>query len=74
MSQGIPTPLVRDGGVEGHDPAPDGAFMVDPVPIVPDPNACGEDLRRADDVESTSSVYDPKKAERAALDALDTSF
>jgi hypothetical protein len=71
MSQGTPTPLVRDGEVEGHDPAPDGPFTVTPVRVGDDatPND-GADLRRADDVERFDS-YDSKKATRAAWDVFD---
>ncbi len=51
MSEGIATALVRDGGVEGHDPAPDGPFKVAPVAIEDDVGASGgADLRRADEV------------------------
>ena len=49
MSQGTPTPLIRDDGVEGHDPAPDGPFKVTPVRLGEDGSP--SDLRRADDAE-----------------------
>lgn len=52
MSDGTPTPLVRDGEVEGHDPAPDGPFKVEPVRLgETDEENWGADLRKADDVE-----------------------
>src|SRR5580698_7875569 len=31
MSQGTPTPLVKDAGIEGHDPVGDEPFEVTPV-------------------------------------------
>jgi hypothetical protein len=73
MSQGTPTPLVRDGKTEGHDPAPDEPFRVTPVRLGDDaePNA-GSDLRRADDAER-SGPYDAQKAARAAFDVFDQS-
>jgi hypothetical protein len=52
MSQGSPTALVRDGKVEGHDPAPDEPFGVTPERLGDDPGKNnGADLRRADDGE-----------------------
>ena len=71
MSQGTATPLVRDGKIESHDPAPDEPFKVTPVLLGDDadPND-GADLRRADDVERLDG-YDSKKAERAAWDVFD---
>jgi len=73
MSDGIPTPLVRDGDIEGHDPAPDEPFNATPVRLGDDaqPNG-GADLRRADDVERLDA-YDPQKAARQAWDAYDQS-
>ena len=73
MSDGIPTPLVRDGTVEGHDPAPDEPFKVTPVRLGDDakPNDAA-DLRRADDAER-GPTYDPQKAARGAWDAYDQS-
>jgi len=73
MSHGTPSPLVRDGSVEAHDPAPDEPFTVTPVRVGDDvePNE-GSDLRRADDVER-GPTYDPQKAARQAWDAYDQS-
>lgn len=66
MSQGKPTALVRDGKVEGHDPAPDGPFKVSPVRVEGHANASnGADLRRADDAER-GPTYDPQSAARRA--------
>ena len=73
MSDGIPTPLVRDGTVEGHDPAPDEPFKATLVRLGDDAQPdSGADLRRADDVER-GPAYDPKKAAREAWDAYDQS-
>jgi hypothetical protein len=49
MSQGTPTPLVRDGKVESQDPAPDGPFKVTPVRLGEDGSP--SDIRRADEAE-----------------------
>jgi len=74
MSQGTPTALVRDGKVEGHDPAPDESFKVTPVRVGDDakPND-GADLRRADDAERLDA-YGPEKAEHAAWDGYERSL
>jgi hypothetical protein len=70
MSQGTPTALVRDGKVEGDDPAPGGPFTTTPVRLGDDaqPNN-GVDLRRADDAERGAS-YDPRRAMRRVLDVI----
>ena len=64
MSQGTPTPLVRDDGVEGHDPAPDGPPKVIPVRL--GEGGSPSDLRRSDDAERKSPLKSPLDA---ALDA-----
>ena len=71
MSQGTPTALVRDGDVEGRDPAPNEPFTVTPERLGdnPSPNG-GTDLRRADDAER-ESPYDPKQAKRRVLDIIE---
>jgi len=69
LSQGTPTKLVRDGGVEGYDDPPEEPPTREPKRIEPqsgDPRS--GDLRRADDAER-GEPYDPKKAYRAAQDA-----
>jgi hypothetical protein len=71
MSQGTPTPLVRDGTVEGHDPAPDGPFTVEPVRLGEDNSEdWGADLRRADDG-GRDSEFDPREAGDAAFEAFE---
>jgi hypothetical protein len=52
FSSGQPSPLVRDGGVEGHDPPP-GPLPHKPVPR-PDAVQGTADLRRADEAEGDS--------------------
>jgi hypothetical protein len=56
--------------VEGSDPATDEPFKVAPVMIEGDPPHDGSNMRRADDAE-LEAPYDPKKAARAAWDAMD---
>jgi hypothetical protein len=69
MSQARPSPLVRDGDVEGNDPAPDGPFTAIPVRVHSQADASnGADLRRADEAER-GSAYDPKRAELRAWEA-----
>jgi hypothetical protein len=73
MSQGVPTALVRDGGAEGDDPAPDEPYTVTPIRVEPEigPNG-GANLRRADDAER-SGTYDRELARQRAFDVYDTS-
>jgi hypothetical protein len=54
FSDGSPTRLVRDGGVEGYDRPPARPF---PLPLVPAPerDAGAETLKRADDAERSSA-------------------
>jgi hypothetical protein len=61
LSDGSPTPLVRDGQTEGHDPAPEGPFKVTPVPIEHD-EGDSSDLLRADDAERESTRESPVQA------------
>jgi len=69
MSAGVPTVLVRDGAVEGHDPAPDEPFSVTPVRIGLSANAGSADLQRADDAER-QGPFDPERA----VDVAETTF
>jgi hypothetical protein len=70
MSDGIPTKLVRDGGVESYDEPPEEPPTLVPERIEDSPASQGDDLLRADDVER-GDAYDPAKADRAAWDAFD---
>ena len=76
FSEGRPTQLVRDGGLEAVDPPPDLPFPVPPVPalspagVSPDeapPAAAG--LRRADDAQR-GSVYDRRSPCELATSAM----
>jgi hypothetical protein len=73
MSQGTPTRLVRDGGVEGSDEPVEGEpFRVTPVRIEGEGPHDGSDMLRADDAER-EAPYDSKEAARAAWDIFDQS-
>lgn len=61
LSEGKPTKLVRDAGVEAYDQPPDEPSTRIATRI---PEADGGELRRADDAESYSD-----KAARAVVDA-----
>jgi hypothetical protein len=69
LSDGTPTTLIRDDGVEGHDEPPDGPFVQEAERIEPAP-ARSDTLRRADDAERAGD-FDPEKLVRAAWDAFD---
>ena len=52
--------MARDGTAEGHDPAPDGPFKVEPVRLGEDDRPdWGADLRRADD--AGRHDFDPRE-------------
>ncbi len=68
LSDGQPTKLVRDGGVESYDAPPDGEVpTVVPTPIEASGQADGDDLRRADGAQAEGQ-YDPKKARQEIRD------
>ena len=60
MSQGVPTPLVRDGDVESHDPPPGGPFKVAPIRL--EDGGTASDARRADDAQRESPIETPVEA------------
>lgn len=69
FSDGTPTALVLDHGVESTDEPPSPTFAGDlarPQGPTPDP---GSDLLRADDVDA--EAYDPDAGARAAFDTMD---
>jgi hypothetical protein len=71
MSQGEPTHLVEDGGIEGDDSVATGEpFTCVPVRIDPDGPGDGTDRLRADDAQ-TEGPYDASEASRAASDVYD---
>ena len=65
MSQGRPTKLVRDGGVEAYDPPPDLPLPTELVPCVSD---SGEDSGAGEG--DQESGYSDRRARRAAFDAI----
>jgi hypothetical protein len=72
FSQGFPTKLVRDGGVESYDPPPGRAL---PDRLIPVPSAGpdlrdGTDLRRADEA-CDQPGYSKERARRAVLDLFE---
>jgi hypothetical protein len=64
MSQGRPTKLVRDGGVEAYDPPPDLPL---PAELVPAGEASGSSGPGEGEEEPG---YSDRRARRAALDAI----
>ncbi len=52
MSQGTPTPLVRDGNIKGSDPVANGPFKVNPVRVKGHPVEIGPALDYADPTRS----------------------
>jgi hypothetical protein len=71
LSDGEPTKLVRDAGVESYDPPPDGGWLTGMLVPVEEPADCDpSDMLRAD-AASQAGPYDPAKARRAALDVFD---
>ncbi len=66
MSQGQPTKLVRDGGVESYDPPPDLPL---PAELVPAASDSGE-ATGSGPGEAGPPGYSDRRARRAALDAI----
>jgi hypothetical protein len=71
ISDGSPTALVSDGGVESQDPPPDEPISAEMEPWGVDPPADGSDLKRADDTEAKE--FDRQKLTDAASVAIDES-
>ena len=65
MSQGRPTKLVRDGGVEAYDSPPDLPLPTELVPCVSD---SGEDSGAGEGGQEPG--YSDRRARRAAFDAI----
>ena len=70
FSAGQPTALVRDGGVDGHDPPPAGPPTTELVEAPEVEPTDGSDLRRADDG-SAEVGYSGKGDVLAPRDILD---
>jgi hypothetical protein len=71
FSLGKAADLVRDGGVEGHDPVPNTPPTLTPAPIPHEaPGRVGaEDLKRADDEER--KIVDPDALRGRLVDAAE---
>lgn len=61
ISDGAPTTLVRDGGLETQDPPPDTPPPVPSELLAETDLTDGDDLRRADSAETTSLDPDAEK-------------
>jgi hypothetical protein len=70
ISDGAPTALVRDGGVESRDQPPSTAFEGALEPVAEDGPADGEDLLRADDEGAGDAIFDPNAAVPGVWDAF----
>ena len=66
MSQGRPTKLVRDGGVESYDPPPDLPLPAALEPAVAEGDATGS----PGPGEAGEPGYSDRRARRAAFDAI----
>ncbi len=62
MSDGAPTALVRDQGVESQDPPPSTKFDGPLEPVAEHAPADGEDLLRADNEGADEAIFDPNAA------------
>jgi hypothetical protein len=66
ISEGRPTKLVRDGGVEATDAPPSQQFPGELVPIPEPETSSPDDLRRADEAEAGDpQVDDPGMTDHA---------
>jgi hypothetical protein len=71
ISDGTPTALVRNGGVEAQNLPPDEPITAEMEPWGVDLPADGSDLKRADDTEAKE--FDRQKLTDAASVAIDES-
>jgi hypothetical protein len=71
ISAGTPTALVRDAGVESHDPPPDEPITVAMERVAEAAHVDGNDLRRADDAES--QAFDPYAMTDVAEESIEGS-
>jgi len=72
FSEGNPTKLVRDAGLESFDPPPDIPMPESPVRAMSraaNPTGGGVDMRRADDAER-EAPYDRRAAYRRAISSI----
>ena len=62
FSDGVPTALVHDGGVEGHDAPPEAVVTASPDAVPEVPAEDGDDLRRVGDEDPDGRIFDPNAA------------
>jgi hypothetical protein len=72
ISDGTPTALVRDAGVESQDSPPDEPITADMERVEATADVDGSDLKRADDAET--QVLDPNAMRDAAEESIDSSW
>lgn len=72
ISDGTPTALVRDAGVESQDPPPDEPITVRTERVAAAKRADSSDLKRADDAQSQD--FDPNAMIDAAEEGIDSSW
>jgi hypothetical protein len=70
MSNGKPTKLVRDSGVESSDPPPDEPFAHQPEPLEAAITPGPDDVHRADERQQ-AGPFDNERAVRVAFDNFD---
>jgi hypothetical protein len=70
FSDGHPTKLVRDSGVECYDPPPPGPPEVELVEVPDEPSGDPSDLHRADEQAARGAVYDKKAAFWGVVDSV----
>jgi hypothetical protein len=72
FSDGTPTALVSDRGVEAHDAPPDTPITGAPVPLAEDDDEDdGADLLRSDAADPADRIFDPNAAWVARADGSD---
>jgi hypothetical protein len=71
ISDGRPTALVRDSGVESHDPPPDESTGREMERIPGTTPVEGDDLKRSDD--AADQIFDPGAMVDAAEESIDSS-
>ena len=74
FSAGTPTALVRDQGVEGHDDPPGYPPPAPPAEIPETDQFPADDLRRADEKESSGGEYEQEGAVEQAADVTATGW
>ena len=70
FSDGHPTKLVRDSGVECYDEPPPGPPEVELVEVRDAESGDASDMHRADELAAVGAVFDKKAAFWAALDSV----